>query len=689
MFGGLFNFGLFRGSRWRRGGRHGAARPRPSSYRPEVVELESRTLLSTINWLRPVSGDWDTAANWAGGHVPGASDTAVIPFRGITVTHATAADDRASNLNSEAALDISAGSLTIDAGADGTSRLDALVTVNGGTLSFFNSSVDGRGALRNFATLNLGNSRGETFAGDVSVAVDNEAGVLTVFGAINNDAARPFVNGPSATLRIAPVRVGSAIFANGFTNQGHIEVMQNLFVASGTLVNAPGATIDLSGGITASLDNQGTIATSVGGIGKTGGTVSNEGTITVNNSAGFLSVVADSFEQDGTVTGSGTLNIETTTADFLSHAVNGVANLQVFSSTLTSATALTNLVSIGGSTINAAVVNQRTLTVRNGFAFGDVTSTINGPLTNAAGASLVLRESNLTVTQGVTNNGSIVLSSGTFLETGIAALTVTGGTLTNAAGAAITVPDSSVGANLLSAALENQGTLTVMADTVLTGSVTNSGTINVRPGAFGAGDLTVNLTNPSAPITNNGTIAIAGLRALIVQGGSFANAGTVTVGSFGTLLVIGNYAQTAGLTSLSGGVMTADGLVDLEGGVLAGTGVINANIRNNAELDVGQPGSPGILTIVGDYTQTSGGVLVIEIGGANAGSDFDQLNITGQATLDGALTVHLINGFQPNGGDRFPIMTFGSGSGTFATVNADGTVFTPSFDSGDVTLVGN
>jgi hypothetical protein len=66
---------------------------------------------------------------------------------------------------------------------------------------------------------------------------------------------------------------------------------------------------------------------------------------------------------------------------------------------------------------------------------------------------------------------------------------------------------------------------------------------------------------------------------------------------------------------------------------------------HNAEVGLGQLDSPGILTIVGDYTQTSGGVLVVEIGGLNPGTDFDQLNITGQATLDGTLTVNLINGF--------------------------------------------
>jgi hypothetical protein len=135
--------------------------------------------------------------------------------------------------------------------------------------------------------------------------------------------------------------------------------------------------------------------------------------------------------------------------------------------------------------------------------------------------------------------------------------------------------------------------------------------------------------------------------------------------------------------------LTAGGLLDLEGGILAGTGVINATVLNNAEVDVGQPGSPGTLTIVGDYTQTAGAVLVIQIGGRNPGTNFDQLNVTGQATVDGTLTVNLINGFRPERGDSFTIMTFGSGTGTFANINGDGPSFSPFYNPDDVILVVN
>jgi hypothetical protein len=695
-----------------------------------LLDLESRTLLSTISWLRPVSGDWDTAANWAGGHVPISIEDAVIPFAGITVTHATTATDLVGSLTSEAAVDISAGSLTItgasSALSDAPSRIDALLSVSGGALSITSSGdLSGTGTLRNFATLNLGTQQtpAEGSGGHVDIAVDNEAGVLTAFGVINDDAARPFVNGPNATLSVQEVffPAPSVVFTHGFTNAGHIELQPQfdsdagLDFQNGTLVNAPGATIDFPAGSTglgslgANLDNQGTI-TAEGHcqIGRNGATVTNEGTITVNNpTAGAslavvqsaftnsgtitlanardtFSVAGGTFEPDGSLAGPGTLVLQGITTTLTPDAANAVGALRVVNSTLTSPGTLTNLVAITGSTINAAVVNQASLTV-------GANTTVNGPFTNAAGATVTIAGSsdqpaNVTFTQGCTNSGSIVLAGGDDQVTTSAALTVTGGTLTNAPGATIKTVNGPGpgGARLLNAALDNQGTFTILEGTVLTGSLANSGTINVQ-----GSDLTVNLAGPGATAVNSGTLAISSLQALILEGGDFANAGTVTLGHFGSVVVTGNYMQTAGSTQLDSGLLTAGGLVDLEGGVLAGTGVINATVLNNAELDLGQTGSPGILTIVGDYTQSSGGALVVEIGGPNPGTGFDQLNITGQANLDGTLTVNLINGFVPHTGDSFQVLSFGSGTGTFATLNGDGPLFTPSFDPTDVTLVAN
>jgi hypothetical protein len=58
-----------------------------------------------------------------------------------------------------------------------------------------------------------------------------------------------------------------------------------------------------------------------------------------------------------------------------------------------------------------------------------------------------------------------------------------------------------------------------------------------------------------------------------------------------------------------------------------------------------------------------------------------------QATFAGPLAVNLVNGSQPASGAHFQVMTFASASGTFAALGGDGSLFTATYNPGDVTLV--
>jgi hypothetical protein len=94
--------------------------------------LEDRSLLSTVHWSAAGSGDWNTAANWDAGRVPGAADDVVINAPGnITVTH-SGGDHTVHSLQSTDALVLSGGSLTVAAGA---SQISGALTVTGATLS--------------------------------------------------------------------------------------------------------------------------------------------------------------------------------------------------------------------------------------------------------------------------------------------------------------------------------------------------------------------------------------------------------------------------------------------------------------------------------------------------------------------------------------------------------------------------
>src|SRR5262249_48376253 len=122
---------------------------------------------------------------------------------------------------------------------------------------------------------------------------------------------------------------------------------------------------------------------------------------------------------------------------------------------------------------------------------------------------------------------------------------------------------------------------------------------------------------------------------------------------------------------------------------LSGTGTVTGNVTNAGMVSPGGDGAAGVLTITGTYTQTDSGVLLIELGGTTAGTGYDQLKVSGAATLGGALTVHLINGFSPRAGNSFQILPFGSRSGDFATENfPDLGILTlsPTFSATNLTL---
>ena len=157
----------------------------------------------------------------------------------------------------------------------------------------------------------------------------------------------------------------------------------------------------------------------------------------------------------------------------------------------------------------------------------------------------------------------------------------------------------------------------------------------------------------------------------------------------GTLRFTNGYTQTTGSTILNGGALASTTTIDIQGGSLSGFGTVTANVSNAGQVNPGL--SSGILNIDGNYTQTPTGVLNVEIGGLAPGTGFDQLNITGNAALDGTLNISLIGGFSPSPGDIFEIMTFSSPTGDFAAKNGldlgFGLSFEPNLAANNLVLV--
>ena len=204
-----------------------------------------------------------------------------------------------------------------------------------------------------------------------------------------------------------------------------------------------------------------------------------------------------------------------------------------------------------------------------------------------------------------------------------------------------------------------------------TGSIiNNSGTWDAQTGD---GAAIVNYYLGAAPTFNNsGTFrksAGAGTTSVNI---AFANTGTVDVQT-GTLNVSGNYAQTAGITKLTGGALTSTTNIAIQGGTLAGTGTVTGPVVVSGSGALAPGLSPGTVNVVGNYTQQNpSGAFNVEIGGTAPGTQFDNANVSGTgavANLAGALNVSLFNAFVPTPGDSFTILTYPSRVGTFSTVN--------------------
>jgi len=88
------------------------------------------------------------------------------------------------------------------------------------------------------------------------------------------------------------------------------------------------------------------------------------------------------------------------------------------------------------------------------------------------------------------------------------------------------------------------------------------------------------------------------------------------------------------------------------------------------------------------YLQSSSGTMILALGGTAPGSQYGRV-IAGVATLDGALNITLANGYQPEVGNAFQVITYIGRSGTFSTISGlktDGLYLTPSYGPNHLTL---
>ena len=209
------------------------------------------------------------------------------------------------------------------------------------------------------------------------------------------------------------------------------------------------------------------------------------------------------------------------------------------------------------------------------------------------------------------------------------------------------------------------------SDLVLNGDAainTIGSTASVTVSGSGSRFANINQNNLT---TDNGTFIVTGGNAFSAASSAFSDSGTLTVGSGS------NFTASGGLTIQSGALLDGSGTITVNSSTVTNSGTVNP----------GTVGGAGTLTITGNYRQMGSGTITLDIGGTTAGT-YDLLAVSGNASLAGTLNADTINGFSPSTGNSFSLLTYGSHSGTFSTLNYNlgSNGFLPAYGSTSFTL---
>jgi hypothetical protein len=599
---------------------------------------------------------------------------------------------------------------------------------NGSSLDVANSSgatLQGSGTVTlsdapyNYIGLNNGNLTNHiTIQGAGTITTGNN--VLTNTGTIN---------ATSTSGNMLLIQTGGA--PAGLTNTGTLEATGGAQIQlNGNYTNTGGTIQAVGAGSIVELNQPtitgGTFTSSGGGIieslyetNLSNLSISSGSTVVVTNT-GYATTISGTIRNNGSIlvgqgtNGNGALFVPSNTT------LSG-------SGTVTLSNSSGN--SIFGGSNNAVFTNASTIqgggTIGSGNIFDLFTIVNSGKIIANQSTPLIIQGYNASPTgSGLLNTGTLQATGGATMQidqTGGSGLFTNNGTLNVGTSSTMTISGGSgYFANY------GGGGNTYCAGPLTGGTYTISGTLNINVTSLcGGSNQPVVITSNAANITLNGTAAAIygnGVNALSwggtegawlqtnnagatlsLQGGAsvaefasgfvqdapaFQNSGTLTIGKLSSFTLGGGNCEFgwcgASYTQLSGGKMTVDGTLTVSNPALAGPDSINIQggsvfgnggtisgvvLNSSGSFNIGDALlTPGKVRVSGTYQQTSGGALTIDIGGAAAGTQFDQLTAT-QFMLGGTLNIDLINSFVPTVDESFVILTGGPVTGTFATVN--------------------
>jgi hypothetical protein len=568
------------------------------------------------------------------------------------------------------------GAGVIDVAGNNVANLTNLT--NTGTLDVQNNGqIDATGTITNNGTITLQATGNTTYYYAAAPTVLTGTGTLVITSSNGQytgylDSANGFTNDSTIT--------GAGQIASGsFTNNGTINANisgQTLTLqsfssatntktmeasgggtielngsgwnnAGGTITAQTGSAVDLTGGVTitggtlnsvgtgqvfvatnntvnlAGLTNGGTLNVQNNGEISATGTITNNGTITLQAGGNQTYYYAPSAT---TLTGTGSLVLTSTNGQYTANldSAGGFTNGE----TITGAGLINNGTFTNNGTINANISGQ-TLTLQS-FATATNTKTMEA----SGGGTMEFNGSSWTNTGGIieAETGSAVNLTGS--------TSITGGTLTTSGTGVINVLGNN---DAYLTSLTNSGTIIAQnnTQTELTGAITNSGSITLQ----GNGNNTYLLINGSVTLSGSGTIDLAG-----------SNYSNLIYGE-GTapILISHNTIEGAGNLGSNNMGFTNDGTVDanVTGQNITinvnSTGFTNWNgtthtltggtyIANGGNLVFNAGSSTGITTLAASATEENGGQIYNDFSGnpgTNALAGLTSITSAGALTIGG------------------------------------------------------
>jgi len=703
---------------------------------------------TTIAWTNTSGGSWNVAANWKPNLVPGVADDVLITSNG-TYTVIMTVSPSISSLT----LGGASGQQTLTNTSQTLTLAHASVVNANGVLGMNGGIVNGAGALALNGLLqwNGGNTGGGFPLSVMPSGVLNLQSSLVFQGAVTNFGT---VNWLAGSLAINTNSGTTGVFWNQAGAVFDIQCSQSFFfgISLPTFHNAGLIRKEIATGITTFgvfLDNSGTVQAKAGtilfpngsnlggafqadngaAITFTGGTYTlssspnfqgpgpvqlASGNLTLNTFTGAVTLNGIGLVGQNTVSATGTVNFNGSNLNpgaSLTVISNGVVNLQ------------------SGVVYSGPVTNFGTVNWLGGTVAINTNSGSTGVFWNQAGAvfdiqcsqsfffgislptfynaGLIRKE----VVSGITTFGVFLVNSGTVqAKAGTIQFpngSNLGGTFQADSGAAISFnggaytlsspPGNFQGPGLVQFTSVNltlnafTGTYTLSTPTLLVGqnTIAATGTVNLNGCNTEAGSSLTVLPNGVLNLQNS-----------VVFQGAVTNQGTVNWLS-GTVAINTNGGTTGVFWNQAGAVFdiqcsqsfffgislpTFHNAGLLRKSATSGSTAISVRLENTGTIQA----QIGVIDIQGAYVESLTANLAISLGGLAPGTGFGKIQFSATPAFAGKFTLDTRNGYRPNLGNSFQVISYPSFSGGFTSYNGldlgGGLLLTPQLSATSLTL---